>query len=118
MTRAAVRYLPLLLLALVWEAVARLNIVDSVALPPLSTVAAAWIDLLKPSDSAPAFGGRLWPYIGQFAHYAVSGDLVSNGIISLYRGAAGLLLAIVIGGGLGMAMARWRLLDIFVNPLV
>jgi ABC-type nitrate/sulfonate/bicarbonate transport system permease component len=30
----------------------------------------------------------------------------------------GLLLAVVVGGGLGILMARWRLLEVFVNPLV
>ena len=30
-----------------WEAVARLNLVDSSALPPLSKVAVAWIDLVR-----------------------------------------------------------------------
>ncbi len=94
MTSTAFRYLPLVLLALVWEAVARFNIVDSQALPPLSKVAVAWFDLMR------------------------DGSLVSNGAVSLYRGSVGLLLAILIGGGLGMAMARWRLFDVFINPLV
>jgi ABC-type nitrate/sulfonate/bicarbonate transport system permease component len=88
------RYLPLVLLALLWEAVARFNIVDSQALPPLSKVAAAWVDLMR------------------------DGDLVNNGAVSLYRGSVGLLIAIVVGGGLGMAMARWRVFEAFVNPLV
>ncbi|HEY2531667.1 MAG TPA: ABC transporter permease [Xanthobacteraceae bacterium] len=92
--RTALRYLPLLLLASAWEALARLNVVDSLALPPLSKVAMAWIDLIR------------------------DGELVNNGAASLYRGGLGLLLAVVIGGGLGMTMARWRLLDLFVNPLV
>jgi ABC-type nitrate/sulfonate/bicarbonate transport system permease component len=94
MKSAALRYLPLVLLALGWELLARLNIVDSLALPPLSKVAVAWFDLMR------------------------DGELVDNGAVSLYRGSIGLLLSIVIGGGLGMAMARWRLLDIFLNPLV
>jgi ABC-type nitrate/sulfonate/bicarbonate transport system permease component len=94
MTRTALQYLPLLLLAVLWEALARLNIVDSLALPPLTRVAVAWVDLVR------------------------DGELVDNGMVSLYRASAGLLLAIVVGGGLGMAMARWRLLDVFVNPLV
>jgi ABC-type nitrate/sulfonate/bicarbonate transport system permease component len=91
---AALRYLPLVLLALAWEAVARFNIVDSQALPPLSKVAVSWFDLMR------------------------DGELEANGAVSLYRGSVGLLLAVLIGGGLGMAMARWRLLDVFVNPLV
>jgi NitT/TauT family transport system permease protein len=44
--------------------------------------------------------------------------LIDNGAASIYRAAAGLALAIVVGGGLGMAMARVKLLDLFVNPLV
>jgi NitT/TauT family transport system permease protein len=92
--RTAFRYLPLLLLALAWELTARLNLVDSLALPPLSHVATSWVDLMR------------------------DGELIDNGATSLYRGSVGLLLAIVVGGGLGMAMARWRLLDVFINPLV
>ena len=94
MTSALSRYVPLLLLAIAWEAIARFNIVDSQALPPLSKVAVAWFDLMR------------------------DGELVTNGAVSLYRGSMGLLIAILIGGGLGMAMARWRLFDAFVNPLV
>ena len=36
-TQASFRYLPLVLLALGWELTARLNLIDSQALPPLST---------------------------------------------------------------------------------
>ncbi len=92
--RAGLRYLPLLLLAAGWEAVARLNLVDMSALPPLSKIASAWIDLIR------------------------DGELIDNGKASLYRGSVGLLLAIFGGGALGLLMARWRLFDVFVNPLV
>jgi ABC-type nitrate/sulfonate/bicarbonate transport system permease component len=88
------RYTPLLLLAAAWEIAARFNLADSQALPPLSGIASAWYDLVH------------------------DGELLTNGEASLYRGAMGLLLAIVIGGGLGLLMARWRLLDLFLNPLV
>jgi NitT/TauT family transport system permease protein len=94
MAQTTVRYLPLLLLAFAWEAAARLHVVDTSALPPLSKVAGAWIDLVR------------------------DGELIDNGTASLYRGAAGLLLAVIFGGGLGLCMARWRMLDMFVNPLV
>jgi len=94
MMRTAARYLPLLLLAVAWELAARLNIVSSLALPPLSSVATAWLDLIR------------------------DGELIDNGGASLYRAFMGLLLAVIVGGGLGMAMARVRLLDVFVNPLV
>lgn len=92
--RTAVRYLPLLILALAWEAASRFDIVSSLALPSLSNIATAWIDLIR------------------------DGELIDNGAASLYRGSVGLLLAVVVGGSLGIAMARWRLLDLFVNPLV
>ena len=88
------RYLPLVLLALAWEITARLNLIDSSALPPLSHVASAWVDLVR------------------------DGELVDNGAASLYRGGVGLLLAVIVGGALGIGMARWRLLDVFINPLV
>jgi len=93
-SKTVVRYLPLLLIALAWEIAARLNIVDTLALPPLSKVAVAWVDLMR------------------------DGELVDNGASSLYRAAMGLLLAVAVGGGLGLCMARFRLLDVFVNPLV
>jgi len=92
--QTAIRYLPLLLLALGWELTARLHLVDSSALPSLTSVGAAWVDLIR------------------------DGELIDNGAASIYRAAAGLALAIVVGGGLGMAMARVKLLDLFVNPLV
>jgi NitT/TauT family transport system permease protein len=93
-TRAILRYLPILILAFAWEAVARLDLVSSLALPSLTGVAAAWVDLIR------------------------DGELVSNGLTSVYRGAAGLVLAVVIGGGLGVAMASSRAVNVLVAPLV
>ena len=82
LTQTAQRYLPLLLIAVAWEVCARFNLVNTSALPPLSDVAAAWVDLMR------------------------DGELVDNGWSSLYRGFVGLALAIVVGGGLGLLMAR------------
>jgi len=94
MTAALLRYLPLLLLALAWEVGARTGLVSTLALPPLSTVAAAWIDMLK------------------------DGELVSNGAASLWRSGAGLTLAIVVGAVLGIFMAWWRPVNVLLGPLV
>ena len=94
MNAALLRYLPLLLLALAWEVGARTGLVSTLALPPLSTVAAAWVDLLK------------------------DGELVSNGAASLWRTGAGLTLAIVIGASLGIFMAWWRVVNVLLSPLV
>ncbi len=89
-----VRYLPLVLLAVGWEAVVRLELISSSALPSLTDVAGAWVDLLR------------------------DGDLIVNGKASLYRAGVGLALAIVIGAALGILMAWWRPLNVFMSPLV
>jgi NitT/TauT family transport system permease protein len=94
MNSALVRYLPLLILALAWEAAARSGLVSALALPPLTRVAAAWIDLAR------------------------DGELAVNGLASLYRASAGLALAIVIGTALGIAMAWWKTFDALAGPLV
>ena len=88
------RYFPLLLIALAWEAVTRLGLVSEHALPPLTQVIRAGFDMVK------------------------GGELVSNGGASLYRAAAGLSLAVAIGGVLGILMAWWRPLHALFNPLV
>lgn len=88
------KYLPLLLLALIWEAVVQLGLVSRDLLPSLS-------DVLKAGWGLASEAG-FW----------------KNAAASLYRGAAGLALAIVIGAVLGIAMAWWRTVDAFVGPLV
>ncbi len=94
MKTGLLRYVPLLLLTLAWEAGARSGMISTLALPPLSTVIAAWIELLK------------------------DGELVSNGAASLWRTGAGLTSAIVIGAGLGIFMAWWRPVNVLLSPLV
>ncbi len=88
------RYLPLILLAAGWELVARFVFASSSALPSLSQVAAAWIELVK------------------------DGDLITNGASSLYRAGVGLLLAVLIGAALGIFMAWWRPVNVALAPLV
>ena len=94
MRSMALRYLPLLLLAIAWEVVARLGLVSSSALPPLSDVVVSWIDLIK------------------------TGELVSNGGASLYRAGAGLALAIVGGAVLGIGMAWSKPINVALGPIV
>ncbi len=88
------RYLPLVLLALAWEIAARTGLVSTLALPPLTAVLAAWVDLVR------------------------DGELITNGAASLGRAAAGLVLAIGIGGVLGIFMAWWRPVNVLLGPLV
>jgi len=94
MKAAIVRYSPLVFLAVLWESSTRLGFVSTLALPPLSEVGISWLRLLQ--------GGDLW----------------SNAASSLYRGGVGLLLAILIGGALGIGMAWWRPVRTLMNPLV
>jgi NitT/TauT family transport system permease protein len=89
-----IRYSPLLLLAIGWELAARLELVSTTALPPLSDVVVSWVDMIK------------------------DGELLSNGISSLYRAFAGLALAIVVGGALGIVMAWWKPVNVLLSPLV
>jgi NitT/TauT family transport system permease protein len=92
--RTLLRYSPLLLLALAWEVSARTGLVSSLALPPLSDVILAWINM------------------------AVSGDIVTNGAASLWRAGAGLFLSIAVGAALGIFMAWWRPVNVLLSPLV
>jgi NitT/TauT family transport system permease protein len=94
MKQSLIRYLPLLLLAIAWEVVARLELVSTSALPPLSDVIAAGVAMVK------------------------DGELVSNGASSLYRAGAGLALAILIGSTVGIAMAWWKPVNVLVAPIV
>jgi ABC-type nitrate/sulfonate/bicarbonate transport system permease component len=92
MIGTARRYLPLVLIVLAWEGVAHLDIFT--LLPAPSAIAVSWLQLLE------------------------SGDLISNTADSLYRLVAGLALAIVLGGAIGIAMAWWRSVHFLANPIV
>jgi len=88
------RYVPLLLLAIAWELASRLDLVSSTALPPLTDVIRVWIDLIT------------------------DGELITNGLASLYRAAAGLTLAMVLGAALGIFMAWWKPVNALFAPIV
>jgi NitT/TauT family transport system permease protein len=94
MKAAIVRYLPLLLLAIVWEALPRLGLIDRAQLPPPSEIAVAWLELFR------------------------SGDLVTNGMSSLLVLIRALSLSIVVGIFLGVMMARFPALDDIFGPLL
>lgn len=94
MRYAVVYYIPLFIIALLWEAAPRLGLVSSYVLPPLSTVVLSWVDLLR------------------------EGEILSNGLASLTRAAVGLATSIVFGGTLGILLAWWRPLNAVIGPLV
>jgi NitT/TauT family transport system permease protein len=87
------RYTPLLLLAAVWEIVTRTHLVSPNALPTLSSV------------------------IGSVFHL-MTDDLARHTLTSVVRGAAGLVAAIVAGTAVGVLMAWYRPVRLFVNPLI
>lgn len=89
-----VKYLPLLLLALAWEASTRSGLLAAHILPPLTKVIASWFKL------------------------AAGGDLVLHGASSLYRTATGLALAVVVGSVTGILMGWSRVFDALFGPLI
>lgn len=93
MKKRLVRYSPLLLLAILWQVVSYFELVSSSALPSLSSVGAAWIEMMG------------------------SGELVKNASASLLRGGAGFVLAVVFGAALGIAMAWWKPVNAVIGPL-
>jgi ABC-type nitrate/sulfonate/bicarbonate transport system permease component len=88
------RYLPLVLLAILWEVAPRLHIVDPSELPPLSAVSKAWVSLL------------------------MDGDLWTNGVSSFINWSFGLGGAIIVGVILGVSMAWYPTVDDVASPLV
>jgi ABC-type nitrate/sulfonate/bicarbonate transport system permease component len=89
-----VRYSPLLIVIAVWEAVTRTGLVSTSVLPTFSSVLAA--------------GARLFE----------DGEIVEHTLASLYRGGAGLAIAIVLGGVIGIFMAWWKEVNAVLGPLV
>jgi NitT/TauT family transport system permease protein len=108
------RYLPLLILAAIWEGASRSGLVSQLALPSLSSVIVSWFGLLMPSDPSPGFAGGVLPWLG----WLFSGDVITNGLDSLWRLGAGLGMAITIGTVIGVLMAWYRPLDMLLNPIV
>jgi ABC-type nitrate/sulfonate/bicarbonate transport system permease component len=89
-----VRYSPLLIIAIAWELAARLPLLPARVLPPLSAVLDSWVRLV------------------------VSGELVTNGLDSLYRLGVGLFLAVFVGTAAGLLMATSRSVNVFIGPIV
>jgi NitT/TauT family transport system permease protein len=94
--RFGTQLLSILSLAILWEVAGRT--LDSVLIPPLSQIGAAWWKLLS------------------------SGKLLSNIGLSLTTLAAGFFLAVLLGIVIGLLMGRFRavehFLDLYVNSLM
>jgi len=83
-----------LTIIVVWEAAARAGLASALFLPAFTTV------------------------IGEWWSVCVDGSLPSDLLTSLFRAAAGLLLAASIGIPLGIAMARNRFLHWMFDPVI
>lgn len=77
-----------------WETAPRIGLVDKVFLPPFSEVVSAWFALIG--------NGQLWEHVSA----------------SLSRALAGLAVAIVVSIPLGVAIAWYRPVAEFLNPIL
>ena len=93
-TRILLQIYPLLLIVAAWEIAARLGLVRALFLPSFTAVVQELVSL------------------------GASGELIGPLLVSLYRALAGFLAAIVIGTSIGILMARSRLVDWGLSPLV
>ena len=94
MTAASTRYLPLLIIALMWEAAPKLGLISPLVLPTLGSVLSALVKL------------------------AWSGELFAHGASSLYRASVGLGLAVAVGSLAGLFMAWSGLVQAIVQPII
>ena len=92
--KEACRYLPLLLVAALWEGLTRTGVISDLVLPSLGSVLASGLDLFQDDD---------------IFHHAWA---------SLMRGASGLTLAIAVGTVLGVLMAWVAPVRIIFRPIV
>ncbi|MEU0506611.1 ABC transporter permease [Nocardia sp. NPDC005998] len=81
-------------LVVVWEAAPRLGLVDEVFLPPFSTVAQAFVDLVQ--------SGEMWEHVST----------------SLTRSATGFSLALAVAIPVGVAIAWYKPVADFLNPIL
>ena len=88
------RYSPLLVLALLWELVSYYGLISRSLLPSAGDVLIAGSRLFDDSE--------IWKHTW----------------FSLYRGGAGLLIAVVVGGSIGIFMAWWKPVNAVLGPLV
>jgi ABC-type nitrate/sulfonate/bicarbonate transport system permease component len=86
--------LPILVVLITWEAVARAGLVSSALFPSFSTVAAQTWTLLQ------------------------SGELIVDILTTMLRATLGLLLGVAFGVLVGLAMARVPIVNWFMEPLV
>lgn len=85
---------PVLVVAALWEIIARSGAIDESVLPAVTTIAVACYDLVE------------------------SGEVLLHLVTSIYRALAGLALGSVVGITLGILMASSRLVRDLIDPLI
>lgn len=92
--QAALRWVSIVAVLILWQAFAEAHVVSDFLLPPLSTV------------------------LVRLSHDVVSGDLIVGIALTLYRAFAGFALAAVFGIAIGILIARVPLMRWFFDPLI
>jgi NitT/TauT family transport system permease protein len=92
--QGALRLLPLLLVLCIWQAASTLGLLPKSLMPSVGAVAAAFEGLL------------------------FSGELASNTLASLARAGPGLGIAVIGGISIGILMARVRIVQLAVEPIL
>ena len=90
----AIRYSPLLLLLISWVIISRFGLVSPDMLPAVEEVAIKWWQML------------------------LHDDLVVHAAFSLMRAASGLGLAILVGIGLGILIAKSKWMELLLQPML
>ena len=102
---------PVLVIAL-WQAVAMLGWVNPQVLPSPLAVLEKWIAYLLPQQPYDAAAGMSW------LAWAVSGELITDAIGSLYRVLAGFVIGAGLALPMGLAMGAQPRVYAWLNPLV
>lgn len=114
--RICFQYSPILLLILLWEFFARGGVVRQGLLPTFSEVAGKWYSYFIEWAVIEKTSG---PYtFGDALNALFAGTIVTNASASLWRGAVGFSIAVVVGVSLGIAMAWFKNVRSFFEPLV
>jgi len=82
------------------------------------TIVAVWEAAARAGLASPLFLPAFTKVLGEWWSVCADGSLPGDLFISLFRAAAGLLLATLIGVPLGIAMARNRLLHWMFDPVI
>lgn len=107
------RYTPIFFLLAAWQAASELKLVPESMLPPFFDVVHRWLELLADGEAGQA-GASLWAEIRTI----LTSTILTNTGSSIWRGFTGFGLSVVIGVSLGIAMAWFRKLRHFFEPLV